>query len=142
MALYTKVKNGTTSQQFFNFRKRGKCILKRHRLKKFSNTKIIVNTIEELVTKEILSRRSLRGLPLQHQFEEALQFFVMLKKGKAMKVQFLRRKRTWWGFCRYGPPATCILLMTRRRGILDNDGRPSAISMTVAPRDQISIAVV
>ncbi len=58
-------------------------------MKKFSNTKVIVNTIEELVTKEILSRRSFRGLPLQHRLEEALQFFIMLKKRKEMIERFL-----------------------------------------------------
>ncbi len=64
------------------------------------------------------------------------------RKDFSMWVQFQRRKLTLCGFCKYGPPATCIILMARRRGILDIDGRPSAISMTVAPRDQLSMAVV
>ncbi len=121
----------------------------RHYLKEFSNTKVIVNTIEELVTKEILSRRSFGRHPLQHQLEEALQFFIMLKNGKAMTerllsmwAQFRRTKTYLVGVCKYGPPATCFILTARRRGTLDIEGRPSAISTTVAPRDQISMAVV
>ncbi len=51
--------------------------------------RVIVNTIEELVTKGILSRRSVGSHPLKHQLEEALQFFVMLKKGTAMKQRLL-----------------------------------------------------
>ncbi len=57
-------------------------------MEEFSNTKVVVNTLEELVTKERLSRRSLRGLPLQHHLEEALQLFIMLKNEMEMKEIF------------------------------------------------------
>ncbi len=52
------------------------------------------------MTEERLSRRSFGGLPLQHQLEEALQLFVMLKNGMAMKERLLyvgpiSRKKTY-----------------------------------------------